>query len=902
MTVDARTGGSESRAPMWAGLAAWFGAYALFLRSAGPGFTLEDSTELAVSVATLSNAHPPGFPWYILPGKLFSLIPAGSPAFRLELMSAAAGAFAVLAVFRFTALLAGRAGFTRREAVAGAFSAAALLATSMTMWWESSIAEKYSIFLALFGWSVYALCRFEEEGTFRWLAAAFFLSGLAFGYHFQGVYLAVPLVWAFYRLGGRRPRAMAAFLWLLPVVTRFLYTPVRAAVNPPINWGFPDILSRFIDYSSFRLYQSDRFLTGGAGIMANPGELANRIMIHLCMVPLDEIGWTLVLSLAGAVVVWKWSRRIGAGMLSLALVNLAVSVNYRTSHYGLYDLPYIWLLAALAGLGVARLASSWRPALAAAPLLFFLGFFQHRDFSMRDRDYLASDHMRNLLACAPGQSIVVSGYDAWLFLSWYAWEIAPQDRIQGLYVGALTYNEAERRPLAALLGPRYRDMRYMEEGPAIYRKLAQAAAPRPVFCDYFSILLPSTGLRWRGILLEVPVAPAGAAFDERSADLARKLRLRGLFRPRGWEEVYVARCYGTGFNAQGRAALAAGMNDAALMLARLGKKITPELPEVHDLAARAWFALGREREAEGEWRNALQAGQNTRQVWFEPYLGLSRLASSGRGENRMARLEYLKSAVVAGMGQGSQYAAVANRLRQQARFAEAELVYRQGIAAIFDTYGKNYLDKMKIPQAARAWEDALAWNPADSQAMFSLGRIAMAEERFSDAAVLYQKALKGLPPSAREEGEMDLARARNTAKMIGQLPALEARLEAGDPGPELLCDAGNFFWTLGRVRVAERLYRRSLAKAPRYARAWSNLGSALVEMGRPEEAIASYKKSLEADPGYSGAMLNLARVYGIRGRTREANEWVERALESQPGWPEALVLRDKLRVPGGVGQ
>jgi len=880
---------------MLAGVSVLLGAFALFLRSAGPGFTLEDSTELTVSVATLSNTHPPGNPWYLLSGKLFFLLPLGSPGFRLELMSAVYGALAILAVFRLVGHVAGRAGFSRREALTGALGASAMVATSMTMWLESSITEKYAFFMALFGWSVYALCRFEELRTTRWLVPAFFLSGLAWGCHYQGIYLLIPLVWALVHGGSARNRAVAGLFFLLPVMARYLYTPLRAVTHPAINWGVPDNFSRFLEYAAFRGYQSDRFLVSGAGLPANPAELASRFFIHLLVVPFTEIGWAVLLSIAGFLVAWKWSRRLGKGILSLALLNVVVSANIRTSNYALYDLPYVWILGALAGLGVVRLSSLWRPALGAAPLIFVIGFFQFRDFSMRDRDYLASDHMRNPLMCAPADSIIVSGGAAGLLLPWYAREVAPQVRIQGLFVNALDVNDPDRGLLDRILGPGAAKLRYLQEVPAIYRTLANAAAPRPVFCEFFNISLPSTGLRWRGVLLELLPDPVPAVFDARSADLAGKLRLRGMFRPRGGQELYVARVYGIGFNAQGRAALAAGMNGEALGLARRGLLISPDLPELHDLCGRALFALGREREAGEEWRNALAAASRAGKNWFEPYLGLARLKGRDRSNDRLARLEYLRNAVLTGLGKGNGYSLSADRLRKQARFDEAEKVYHSAIAVIYDGYGKDYLSNQRIPQAARSWEDALYWNPGFAPALLGLAHIAEAEERFGDAVALYQKVLDGGPAAARQEAGAGLALVRDNERKLREFSALEAKINDSEPGPGLLCDAGNLCLDLGRARVAERLYRRSLAKAPRYPRAWNNLGSALVEQERTDEAISAYKKAVEADPGFNSALFNLANVLAGQGKFREAKVWIERALEQRPGWPEMEVLRDRIR-------
>ena len=50
-----------------------------------------DSGEMASAAWTLGVAHQPGYPLYIISAKLFSLLPLGNPAWRLNLFSAAAG-------------------------------------------------------------------------------------------------------------------------------------------------------------------------------------------------------------------------------------------------------------------------------------------------------------------------------------------------------------------------------------------------------------------------------------------------------------------------------------------------------------------------------------------------------------------------------------------------------------------------------------------------------------------------------------------------------------------------------------------------------------------------------------------------------------------------------------------
>ncbi len=62
--------------------------FAVYLRTLCPSVYVGDSGELIAAAYTLGIPHPPGYPIYCLVGKLFSYIPVGSIAYRLNIMSA----------------------------------------------------------------------------------------------------------------------------------------------------------------------------------------------------------------------------------------------------------------------------------------------------------------------------------------------------------------------------------------------------------------------------------------------------------------------------------------------------------------------------------------------------------------------------------------------------------------------------------------------------------------------------------------------------------------------------------------------------------------------------------------------------------------------------------------------
>ena len=67
--------------------------FALYLASSYPALAPRDAADLASAALTLGVAHPPGYPLYGCLGKLWMLLlPLGDPAWRLNLLSAAAGA------------------------------------------------------------------------------------------------------------------------------------------------------------------------------------------------------------------------------------------------------------------------------------------------------------------------------------------------------------------------------------------------------------------------------------------------------------------------------------------------------------------------------------------------------------------------------------------------------------------------------------------------------------------------------------------------------------------------------------------------------------------------------------------------------------------------------------------
>jgi hypothetical protein len=193
-----------------------------------------DTGEMVVNAATLGVAHPPGYPLYVLAGKIAQALPWGNPAFKLNVVSAASSALA--GVF-FVLLLAGLAGFGVAALAAGFW------ATSSIFWELSSVSEMYTLailWLSVILWLVRraSLAADPRAAQKTWIFIFFFI-GLGFGVRTDLLLLAPLLVFLCWRQNG--PVKTFLFgLWTLAGLSIYLYLPLRSSQFPVLDWGHPD--------------------------------------------------------------------------------------------------------------------------------------------------------------------------------------------------------------------------------------------------------------------------------------------------------------------------------------------------------------------------------------------------------------------------------------------------------------------------------------------------------------------------------------------------------------------------------------------------------------------------------------------------------------------------------------
>jgi hypothetical protein len=400
-------------------LAALFlGLFSLYTFSASPAFPPDDSPETITACWRLASQHPPGYPLAMLLGRLGMLAwPVGSPAWRLNQVSALSAALACAAL----ALLA-RAWLKRLRPGAAAPLAGPLLAglclgLAPALWDSATEAKGWIYTLVLLqSLGLAALLLAPRLGR-RALALLGLLLGLGLAHHYLGLLpvLAPACLLLLWRLRqGALPEGLAwALLMLLLGLSLYLALLARAPWQPALDLPRVRGLSDLWRLAARSDLDSGLFRTLGA--WEQGWDFLGRV--------LDQVGLAALL-LAGAGLAWAW-RQGGRGFALfiaavLALTLLAVArfmplmphMRFLGPYFSLPGLALLLLAAAGGWQALCLALPRLRPAFASAALLGLACAAVLR-FPAQDRsaDFAAYDMGRNLCQSLPPQALYLARSD-----------------------------------------------------------------------------------------------------------------------------------------------------------------------------------------------------------------------------------------------------------------------------------------------------------------------------------------------------------------------------------------------------------------------------------------------------------------------------------------------------------
>jgi hypothetical protein len=444
-----------------AGAALVFSASLLvYTRTLAPTVTLVDSGELIVAARFLGVAHPPGFPLYLILAHLFSIIPIGSIACRINFASAFFAALAsglvTLVVAEFIASIfylsetkakKGKKKLARSWAsddgkgksgwmlnIFPAVSSGLLLVFSRTLWSYATIAEVYTLNALLIVTILFLMTRWRHRilKDPRWthgksdkpiitqhdrlLYAAAITFGLALGVHHVTVGLLLPalgaIVYCTQGLEFFRSRRLiyAALLSLCALFVVYSYLPLAASANPILNWGDPRSLQAIWWHITGRQYQV--FFSFAPAIVGEEF----RKFVHLL---LSEFGpqWlplVLICALFGYFAAFRRDRTTFWFLILIVLFNLAYTLCYDIAEdKDAYHLPVFVSVVIACGLGLREILQLFPVDICnfAAPIFLALPIITvaaNWPYSNRSAYFIAHDYVENIQSTIEPNSLLLT--------------------------------------------------------------------------------------------------------------------------------------------------------------------------------------------------------------------------------------------------------------------------------------------------------------------------------------------------------------------------------------------------------------------------------------------------------------------------------------------------------------
>ncbi len=223
--------------------------FLLYVLTLAPSTSMWDTSEYIAAAYVLGIPHPPGNPFFVLIGRVFSILPiAPSVAMRINVLAAVSSAVSAGFWFLVTERVLVSWMPRRWQRIVGGALAALIGATAFTVWNQSVVNEKvYTVSLlglAVVCWLTVRWCDDPEEpGADRLLILVAYLLGLGYANHMAGM-LAAPAVGFAVVVRSWKTLlkwrlwiacALAMFLGITPFATQ----PIRAAHFPAINEGEP---------------------------------------------------------------------------------------------------------------------------------------------------------------------------------------------------------------------------------------------------------------------------------------------------------------------------------------------------------------------------------------------------------------------------------------------------------------------------------------------------------------------------------------------------------------------------------------------------------------------------------------------------------------------------------------
>lgn len=388
---------------------------AIYLLTICPTIFVGDSGELILSASRLEVSHPPGYPFFTMIGRLFSLLPLSNLAFRFNLLSALLTALSSLLLF-----LAVHSALTKRGDDNDTFgslvslSAALVWAFGYSVWSQAVIAEVYPMGGAIIAGLLLFTFLYLKDGNPRYLLLSAVLIGIGLCHHLSFLALLPGMILIVWKKG--LPSKKFRLLGLLVVIvavylTSYFYMPIRSRFDLLIDWNNPETVKGL--YAQLTARQFQLFIASPTLFNIFKAVCKYFILVWDNLTPLG-----FIISLGMWLYLCFSHRVVALFTLIVSVFNLALSGLYDIIDLDVYLYPTYAGLALCWGVGLFKLSSrlSTRRRLRLLPpvaALLLPAILIMNNWSVCDRsEYLyAEEYGKDILDPLPAGSVFFTSGD-----------------------------------------------------------------------------------------------------------------------------------------------------------------------------------------------------------------------------------------------------------------------------------------------------------------------------------------------------------------------------------------------------------------------------------------------------------------------------------------------------------
>ena len=191
----------------------------------------------------------------------------------------------------------------------------------------------------------------------------------------------------------------------------------------------------------------------------------------------------------------------------------------------------------------------------------------------------------------------------------------------------------------------------------------------------------------------------------------------------------------------------------------------------------------------------------------------------------------------------------------------------------------------KLPKAEQLYQQVLANNPRNSDALHLLGVIAHQVGKHEISVNLITNAIEIDSQQVEAYNNLGIV-FKKQGKLEKSVQAHHKAIEIQPDHAEAHYNLGDTYQKQGKLEESIQAYYKAIEIQPNYTEAYNNLGIALKEQGELELAMQAYHKAIEIQPNYAEVYNNLGIALKEQGKLELAIQAYHKAIEIQPSSAE----------------